>query len=86
MVLTPRISAAWQHAFGPATPTEALAFASTGAPFTVASLPIARDAALLEGGLDLQINPLARLGLSYSSQLGSHVQRESVQGDLVWQF
>jgi hypothetical protein len=28
-------------------------------PFTVAGLPIARDTALLEGGLDLQINPPA---------------------------
>jgi uncharacterized protein with beta-barrel porin domain len=55
-------------------------------PFTVAGLPIARDTALLEGGLDLQISPQARLGLSYSSQIGSHVRRDSVQGSLVWQF
>lgn len=55
-------------------------------PFTIAGLPIARDAALLEGGLDLRINPQARLGLSYSSQLGSRVQRNSVQGNLLWQF
>jgi outer membrane autotransporter protein len=86
MVLTPRLSAAWQHALGAAAPAEALAFASTGVPFTVAGLPIARDTALLEGGLDLQINPRARLGLSYSSQLGSHAQRDSVQGNLTWQF
>jgi outer membrane autotransporter protein len=86
MVLTPRVSAAWQHAFGPAAPTEALAFASTGVPFTVAGLPIARDTALLEGGLDVQINPRARLGVSYSSELGSHAQRDAVQGSLTWQF
>ena len=86
MVLTPRASAAWQHAFGSVTPTEALAFQSTGAPFTIAGLPIARDTALLESGLDLRLNPQARIGLSYSAQLGDHVQHNSVQGNLTWRF
>ncbi len=86
MVLTPRLSAAWQHAFGSVTPTEALAFQSTGAPFTIAGLPLARDTALVESGLDLRLNPQARLGLIYSAQFGDHVQHNSVQGNLTWRF
>ena len=86
MILMPRISAAWQHALGPVTPTAALSFQSTGAPFTIAGLPLARDTALLESGLTLQINPQARLGLSYSSGLGPHVQHNSVQGSQIWRF
>ncbi len=86
MVATPRLSAAWQHAFGSVTPTEALAFQSTGAPFTIAGLPIARDTALVEGGLDLRLNPQARIGLFYSAQVGDHAQYNSVHGNLIWQF
>ena len=86
MVLTPRASAAWQHAFGSVTPSEALAFQSTGSPFTIAGLPLARDTALLESGLDLHVNQQTRLGLIYSSQLGNHVQHNSVQGNLTRRF
>jgi len=86
MVLTPRLSAAWQHAVGSVTPSEALAFQSTAQPFTVAGLPLARDTALLESGLDLRLSPQARVGLSYSAQIGSHVQNSSVQGSLTWRF
>jgi outer membrane autotransporter protein len=86
MVLTPRVSAAWEHAFGSVTPTAALAFQSTGAPFTIAGVPLARDSALVESGLDLHVNQQTRLGLIYSSQLGNHVQHNSVQGKLTWRF
>lgn len=85
-VLTPRVSAAWQHAIGSVTPTEALVFQSTAAPFTVAGLPIARDTALVEGGLDLRLNPQVSIGLLYSSQFGDHAQGNSVQGGLTWLF
>ncbi len=86
MVLTPRASAAWQHAFGSVTPTETLAFQSTGAPFTIAGLPLARDTALVESGVDLHVNQQTRLGLIYSSQLGNHVQHNSVQGNVTMRF
>ncbi|WP_349236887.1 autotransporter domain-containing protein [Bosea sp. Tri-54] len=43
MDLTLRGGLAWRHAFGDVTPTAALAFAGSSS-FTVAGLPIARDA------------------------------------------
>ncbi|HZK78269.1 MAG TPA: autotransporter domain-containing protein, partial [Gemmatimonadaceae bacterium] len=86
MVLTPRVSTAWEHAFGSVTPTAALAFQSTGAPFTIAGVPLARDSALVESGLDLHLNPQTMLGLFYSFQLGDHVQHNSVQDKLTWRF
>ena len=85
-VLTPRVSAAWQHAIGSVTPTEALVFQSAAEPFTVAGLPIARDTALVEGGLDLRLNPQVSIGLLYSSQFGNHAQDNSAQGNLTWLF
>jgi outer membrane autotransporter protein len=86
MVLTPRLSAAWQHAFGSVTPAEALAFQSTAEPFTIAGLPLARDSALVESGLDLRLSPQARVGLFYSAQFGNHLQNNSVKGNLTWWF
>jgi hypothetical protein len=50
MALTPRASVAWQHAFGDVNPAAALAFQSTGAAFSVAGVPVARDAAQVEAG------------------------------------
>lgn len=60
----------WRHAFGDITPLATHAFAGGNA-FTVAGTPIAKDAAVLEAGLDFNITPTATLGLSYEGQIGS---------------
>lgn len=86
MAVTPRFSAAWEHAFGSVAPTAALAFQSTGAPFTIAGVPLARDSALVESGLDLQVGPQTRLGLYGSALLGDHAQHISVRGSLALLF
>ena len=85
-LLTLRASAAWMHAFDLVTPTAALKFQSTGASFTVAGLPLARDSAIVEGGVEMHLNPQTKLGLSFSSQFGNNVQDNSVQGNLTWRF
>src|SRR6185503_21089250 len=59
MTLMPRASLAWQHAFGNVTPVAALALQATGAGFGVTGVPVARDAALIEAGLTLDINAQA---------------------------
>jgi outer membrane autotransporter protein len=86
MALTPRVSVAWQRAFGSLTPTETLTFQSTGETFAVAGLPIARDTALFEGGLDLRLGPRAEVGLSYSGQCGDRVMSNAIKGNLTWLF
>jgi outer membrane autotransporter protein len=86
MMLTPRASAAWQHAFEDITPSAALAFQTTGAGFAIAGVPLARDSALVETGLDLRVNPHAKLGLSYSGQLAGHLQDQAVKGNFTWNF
>jgi outer membrane autotransporter protein len=86
MVLTPHASAAWQHAFGAVTPTAALAFESNGAPFTVAGVPLARDAALVEAGFDLHLNTRVTFSVFYFGELAGGVQDNSVKGNLSWHF
>ena len=86
MLLTPQVTAAWQHAFGAVTPTTALAFQSTGAGFTISGVPLARDAALIEAGIDLHLTPQITLGLAYFGDLAGNVQDNTLQGNLMWKF
>ncbi|WP_315705142.1 MULTISPECIES: autotransporter domain-containing protein [unclassified Bradyrhizobium] len=86
LVLTPHVSVAWQHAFGSVNPGAALAFATNGASFLAAGVPLARDAALVNAGLDLTVTPQVVLQLVYFGQLADRVQDNSVKGTLKWRF
>lgn len=59
----------WRHAYGEVTPLSSVAFAG-GDDFTIAGVPIARDAMLVEAGFDVQLARNATLGLSYAGQFG----------------
>ena len=85
-MVTPHVSAAWQHAFDDVTPGAALAFASTGIGFDVTGVPLAEDSALIEAGLDLNLSPTATLGVSYSGQLASDLVDNAVKGRFTWLF
>jgi outer membrane autotransporter protein len=86
MILTPRVSLAWQHSFSGIPPAAVLAFASTGPAFTIAGVPLARDSALVDAGVALRINPNARIGMSYSGQFSSTVYNHAAKGSLTWNF
>jgi outer membrane autotransporter protein len=87
MVLIPRASAAWQHAFGSVAATDVLAFqAAPASPFTISGVPIARDAALVEAGLDLALNAHATVGVSYTGQLANSVADHAAKGKFSWKF
>ncbi|WP_454624929.1 autotransporter outer membrane beta-barrel domain-containing protein [Bradyrhizobium cenepequi] len=86
MMLTPRASLAWQHAFGDVTPGATLAFQSLGTAFSISGVPLARDAALVESGVDLNITPNATIGVSYVGQLSGRVNDHAVKGNLSWRF
>jgi outer membrane autotransporter protein len=85
-VLVPRGMLQWQHAFGDVTPTTALAFQGTGAGFSVAGIPIARDTALVEAGFDWRFAPQAKLGAFYQGELAAHAQTHAVKGAFTWDF
>ncbi|AOO84495.1 hypothetical protein BHK69_15195 [Bosea vaviloviae] len=83
--LTLRGGLAWRHAFGEVNPNATLAFSGASA-FTVAGVPIARDAAIVEAGLDLAIGKSATLGLSYTGQLAQDTQDHAFKGVLAVRF
>jgi len=75
----------WRHAYGDVTPAISQAFTGSSA-FTIAGAPIARDAAIIEAGLDFAITPQATLGLSYHGQVGSKASDHGVRADLNVKF
>ncbi|MET4632558.1 autotransporter outer membrane beta-barrel domain-containing protein [Kaistia defluvii] len=78
-------SAAWQHAWGDVTPVSTLAFAG-GDAFQVTGAPIAKDAALIKAGFDVDVAAGAKLGLFYAGQIASDAADNSVQGRLSIAF
>ena len=59
----------WRHAFGDA-PGASHAFAG-GTAFTVAGVPVARDALVVDAGLSVDLSKNAKFGSSYTVQLSS---------------
>lgn len=82
---TVRGAIGWRHAFGDITPEVTQSFLGS-IPFTVAGLPIATDAAVLEGGLDMHLAEAVKLGLSYAGQFGDGVSQNSVNATLRASF
>lgn len=75
----------WRHAFGDVAQSATLAFAG-GSGFTVAGVPIAKDAAVIEAGLDFAIRRDLTLGVSYAGQAGDGVKDHGVKASLLWKF
>lgn len=75
----------WRHALGDETPDATLNF-SGGEAFTVAGVPIAGDALVLEAGFDLDVSATASLGIDYSGQLASHGQEHSLKAGFSIEF
>ncbi|MDH6234639.1 outer membrane autotransporter protein [Mesorhizobium soli] len=85
LTATLRSTLGWRHAYGDVTPLATAAFAG-GAAFTVAGVPVARDAAVVEAGLDLPLAPAASLRVAYGGQFGSGLSDHGVKATLDWKF
>jgi outer membrane autotransporter protein len=83
--VTLRGMAGWRHAFGDVTPSSQLAFAGMD-DFGISGLPISRNAALLEFGLDMSLAPATTFGLSYQGEIASDVQDHGFRADLTVRF
>ncbi|MFY0477189.1 autotransporter family protein [Achromobacter marplatensis] len=75
----------WRHAFGDVLPATRMAF-DAGDSFSVAGAPIARDAALLDVGLNAAVGRNATLGLAYSGQFGGGNRDHGAALSWRWAF
>ncbi|RUZ71592.1 autotransporter domain-containing protein, partial [Mesorhizobium sp. M7A.F.Ca.US.006.01.1.1] len=83
--VTAKAAIGWQHAVGDVQPSTTFNFAG-GSPFTTNGLPIARDAAVMDAGLDFQLTHNTALGISYGGQFSSKRTDQSVRGTLSVRF
>jgi len=75
----------WRHAVGDTTPLSVFNFAG-GDPFTIAGVPIARDAASIGAGLDVALTKAATFGIGYTGQYARNTQDYGVQAKLTIAF
>jgi len=75
----------WRNGFGDMTPDSTRAFSGSD-DFSIAGAPIARNSAVIEAGLDLNLTPDAAFGVSYQGQLGSDAQDHGFKANLSARF
>jgi len=75
----------WRYAFGETTPQSTHRF-SAGDAFTVAGVPIARHAAVLEAGVDVGVWDNTHIGVLYTGQLAGSAHDHGVKADVTIRF
>jgi outer membrane autotransporter protein len=75
----------WRHAYGSTVPTSLLSFNGSSA-FTVAGVPLARNTAVLEFGVQAPVARNAVFDVSYAGQMGSGMRDNGVRATLNWKF
>ena len=76
----------WRHAFGDVRPSVTQAFAGPFASFTVAGVPVDRDALVTQTSLDYAVSNSVTVGLSYSGQYGSRASDNAFKGHVDVSF
>lgn len=84
--VTARGTLGWRHAFGDVTPVSIQRFVAGSNAFAIWGVPIARDAAVVEVGLDYAVAPNATLGVSYNAQLGPSASDLSIRSNFNMKF
>ncbi|WP_425303998.1 autotransporter outer membrane beta-barrel domain-containing protein [Asticcacaulis benevestitus] len=84
--LVPRMTLGWQHAFGDLNQASYMTLTSTGNSFKVNGVLLARDAGVVELGLDWKVRDEIKVGLSYQGTLSKNAQDHAVTGVFSWVF
>lgn len=84
--MTARGSLGWQHAYDGTTPVSLMAFATSPTPFAISGVPIARDALLVEAGLDALIYRNTVLALLYTGRIASDASAHAIKANLAVRF
>lgn len=83
--ITTRGTLGWNHGFGDLEPASMLAIANSGA-FTMKGASLAKNAAVVEAGIDFNFTPNTRLGLTYQGEWASNIRDNSIRADLSIKF
>jgi uncharacterized protein with beta-barrel porin domain len=75
----------WRHDYGDVRPTSSVRFVAGGSPFDVEGAPLAKDAGVVEVGLDMSSDN-AMFGLTYGAQGWTHDFAQSVRANFRLAF
>ncbi len=75
----------WRHAFGDIKPESSLNYIG-GTGYNVTGTPIAKDAAVLEAGIDVKVSRAATLGISYQGMVGDKAHEHGGFVHFNWAF
>ncbi|MBO1012096.1 autotransporter domain-containing protein [Achromobacter sp. SD115] len=76
----------WRHAFGERNPASTLSFVQGSDAFTVTGAPIARDAAVIELGVGIEVSKRTTVAVSYGGQYGGGNRQSSGTLDVRYRF
>lgn len=76
----------WRHAMGEIVPRATNGVVSSTTTFDVMGVPIAKDALVLDAGLDIKIAERVTLGFTYNAQLSAEAHDNGLRADLTWRF
>jgi len=84
--LRANFSLGWQHAWGSVSPVDSMRYAVGGPSFSVAGVPVARNAAAFNGGISFLVAPKVSVDATYSGQFASHATAQAARLSLTWTF
>jgi len=76
----------WRYAFGDVKPKVTQSFAGSFDSFTVAGVPIDRNALVSQTNLDYAVSDMVTAGISYSSQIGRRATDNAFKGHVDVSF
>lgn len=85
MATTARGNLGWRHAFGDVTPFSTFALSGSSA-FSIAGVPVAKEAAVVGAGLDFAVARSTTVSISYGGQFGDKATDQNVRGSLAVRF
>src|SRR5690606_26118454 len=83
--LSARASAGWRHAFNDRLPTVDYSFADSDS-FAITGVPLSKDAAVLDMGVDAALSQNAMFSVSYSGQIGDRGVDNGVKASFSLRF
>lgn len=84
--VTARGMLGWRHAFGDTVPSSTMRFDGGGHAFSINGVPIAKDVAMIEAGLDYALSASAAFGVAYAGQFGSGMSDQSARVNFNMKF
>ncbi|KRC80635.1 hypothetical protein ASE30_24760 [Achromobacter sp. Root83] len=76
----------WRHAFGDLNPASTLSFVQGSESFTATGAPIARDAAVIELGVGIEVSKRTTVGVIYGGQFGQGNRQNAGTLDVRYRF